>query len=944
MHQNIAGLLSKSDLLVIYVQELLSKQINLDIICITEHFIMSGQEKLLHIPNYKLAACYARQNIKRGGACILVKKGIEYKDLPDIMSHSVRGIIECCAIELPSQKLTILCVYRPPKITNLHQFYENLDIILKKISKPSKKIIMCGDFNIDILKKNRISMDFEYFLMNYDLKLEINKPTRPHSKTCLDNFAHNSKQSCHSETVDFGLSDHTAQIFKMKVNKFSQIKTWKTSRRDISEENLIIFRNHLQNLSFSDIYSTEDPNVAYDNFLDIFQLLYDLCFPFKTVTLRSEKKIKWVSRGIRICSKKQRQLLWKQRLNPTSENKTTFKTYSKKFKKIIKLTQKAQNNFLIKNSKNKSKTSWQIINSTKSISEPITRIKNNNLTITDPNEIAQSFNDFFIDQISDPPLTTTKNNIKITHNPHSIFMTPAVPQDIARVIKSLKNKKSYGYDGISTNVIKFVSSIIANPLSHIINASIFAGTFPDSLKPTIVKPLHKKNSKEEIANYRPIALIPVFSKIFEKVIYESFLSFLTKFNILCDEQKGFRKNKNINMAIYDLINKIMVNVDKKIPICTIFTDMTKAFDYVNHQTLLAKLEAYGIRGNALCLIKSYLSGRLQYTEISKICVKSKREVKYLSSPRKIKYGVPQGSVLGPLLFLLYINDLPRHIPYPCVLFADDSTILIDCLNKELYEREINNSLKLIINWLHNNNLIINLNKTNIMHFYQKILPLNLKINYKEQTIDRVNVAKFLGILIDSQLTWKPQAEEVCKRLSTSAYAIFNLSKKVNVDTLMVAYHGLVVSILRFGVVFWGNCSERETIFKAQKRCIRSIFNLKVTDSCVPFFKKHKILTFPCLYILEVAIFVKTNKNLFPALNDTRMRTNAMRSKYKNILCTGRYNTALFKKNIIGMAPVIFNKLPNCIKDKPLIKFKKLLSSLLTEKCYYSVTDFLNDEL
>ena len=133
--------------------------------------------------------------------------------------------------------------------------------------------------------------------MNFDLKLEINKPTRPHSKTCLDNFAHNSKQSCQSEIIDFGLSDHTAQIFSIKVNKFHKIKKWKTSRRDISEENLIIFRNHLSDLSFSDVYSTEDPNEAYDNFLEIFQLMYNLCFPFKTVILRTEKKIKWLSRG-----------------------------------------------------------------------------------------------------------------------------------------------------------------------------------------------------------------------------------------------------------------------------------------------------------------------------------------------------------------------------------------------------------------------------------------------------------------------------------------------------------------------------------------------------------------------------------------------------------------------------------------------------------------------
>lgn len=176
-----------------------------------------------------------------------------------------------------------------------------------------------------------------------------------------------------------------------------------------------------------------------------------------------------------------------------------------------------------------------------------------------------------------------------------------------------------------------------------------------------------------------------------------------------------------------------------------------------------------------------------------------------------------------------------------------------------------------------------------------------------------------------------------------AYVLYNLSKKVSIDTLLVAYHGLVVSILRFGVIFcWDNCSEREAIFKTQKRCLRAIFSLKITDCCIPIFKTYNILTVPSIYILEIASFVKTNIHLFPTF--TRTRTTAMRSKYKNLLCTGQFNTALLKKNIIGMAPIIFNKLPNSIKDQPFRKFKQLLSSLLLKKCYYSVTDFLNDEL
>lgn len=208
----------------------------------------------------------------------------------------------------------------------------------------------------------------------------------------------------------------------------------------------------------------------------------------------------------------------------------------------------------------------------------------------------------------------------------------------------------------------------------------------------------------------------------------------------------------------------------------------------------------------------------------------------------------------------------------------------------------------------------------------------------------MNSIKFLGILIDSQLTWKPQAEDICKRLSTTAFMLYNLSKKVNLTTILVAYHGLVTSILRFGVIFWGYCSERESIFKAQKRCLRAIFGLKVTVSCVPIFKSQKLLTFPCLYILELVIFVKTNRNLFATLTETRKRSTSLRSQYQNLLHTGTFKTSLLKKSVICMAPVVFNKIPDHMKTLPLMKFKKCFTELLVDKCYYSVQDFLNDTL
>lgn len=946
MHQNIAGLLNKSDLLSVHVQELLLKKIDLDVICITEHFVIAGHENLIDIPNFKMAACYARKTQKRGGSCILIKNIYEYKELKIISGFSVAGVIECCAVELIKQKTIIICIYRPPNWSNISLFYDNLDALLKTVCTSSnKKVVLCGDFNIDIIKRNRFTLDFESLLLNYNLKLEINQPTRLMSKSCLDNIAHNSKQKCHSEIMDLALSDHTAQLLKIPVKKTCIINSWRIRKRKFTKENMLKFKNYLKCLTFADVFETENANEAYDYFIDIFCLLYNLCFPLKWVIVKPDKKIKWISRGIRICSRKQRNLLWKYRRSPTQTNKFIFKTYSHRLKKIIRLTQKAQNNYVINSSENKSKAAWQIINNNKFTKDPLLQINRHNSLIKDPQEIAESFNNFFIDQVQDVASGNSKleKRISIANNPNSIFMPPVIPQDISRAIKSLKNTKSHGYDEITTSVVKFVAEIIAIPLSHVLNTSISSGTFPSNLKKVIIKPIHKKNSKEDMANYRPVALISVFSKVFEKIIYETVDKFLTKNNILCDEQKGFRKQKNINMAIYDLLDNVMPCVDHKTPVCAIYTDMTKAFDYVSHDALINKLYAYGIRGNVLSLIKSYLTNRKQCTEISRICVKTKKELKHLSSYREVKYGVPQGSVLGPPLFILYINDLPRYTQQPMVLFADDSTAIVKCSNKDKYETDINNTLKRIINWLNKNNLIVNLQKTQIMHFHQRLSTEHYDVEFNGQKVDSTNVTKFLGIIIDNKLTWKPHSEEVCKKLSKSAYVLYNLSKKVNIRTVLEAYHGLVVSVLRFGAIFWGNCTERERIFKAQKRCIRSMTGLNNTDSCEPVFKSLKLLTFPSLYIFEVAIFVRTNLHLFTLMDNIRKRPGTVRSQYKNIMFTGRHKTALLRKSILSMGPVIYNKIPPTIKDQSLSIFKKRLTSLLINKCYYSIQDFLTDK-
>lgn len=292
---------------------------------------------------------------------------------------------------------------------------------------------------------------------------------------------------------------------------------------------------------------------------------------------------------------------------------------------------------------------------------------------------------------------------------------------------------------------------------------------------------------------------------------------------------------------------IYPRVDARQPSFALFMDMTKAFDFVDHSILLNKLEIYGIRGNALNLIKSYLTNRTQVTSITKICPRSKIETEYGSGPRIVKFGVPQGSVLGPLLFLIYINDLPNSTNDRMVLFADDCTVVYN------NESDINRSICSIIEWLENNNLLINIDKTKLMHFKQKTNhKLDTKVEYLGKEVELTTTTKFLGVHIDNNLKWQTHIEFLCKKISQSSYSLYLLSKKVSLPSLLVAYHGYVVSRLRYAIIFWGNATNWDKVFKCQKKCVRAMCGLKKTDSCREHFKKFGLLTVPSIYILESA--------------------------------------------------------------------------------------------
>ena len=314
-------------------------------------------------------------------------------------------------------------------------------------------------------------------------------------------------------------------------------------------------------------------------------------------------------------------------------------------------------------------------------------------------------------------------------------------EDILDVIKELENK-STGPFSIPVDLLKMIPDLIIFPLCEIINLSFSTGKFPDSLKIAKVIPIFKSGSVLEVTNYRPISLLSIFDKIIEKLLYKQLYDFLSNNNILFDNQFGFRKNRSTTLALIQITERIRESIDNKKFGCGIYIDLSKAFDTVNHDILLKKLEHYGVRDTSLIWFKSYLKNRKQYVYVNGES----------SSLEILTCGVPQGSVLGPLLFLIYINDLPNiSKSLEFFLFADDTNIYFENASLKTLERTINTELKKLSNWLIINRLSLNLSKTNfvIFHPYNKKVPYNVTLIISRKAINESQQIKYLGII-----SWK----------------------------------------------------------------------------------------------------------------------------------------------------------------------------------------------
>lgn len=558
--------------------------------------------------------------------------------------------------------------------------------------------------------------------------------------------------------------------------------------------------------------------------------------------------------------------------------------------------------------------------------------------LSDVSCAAQEFNDFFLDSIdsliqllgsANPPLV--ENSIR-----SSIFLSPIDISETKEIIRKVAVKNSAGYDGIPCSILIHIIDFIAPVLTELINSSFCQGIFPDNLKTAIVIPIHKKNDSMDIANYRAVCLLSVFSKVYENAFYNRLIKFINNNNIFYKYQFGFRKGLSTQDAMVSFINYILEQLDKNQKVVGIFFDFTRAFDMVDHSILLKKIYNYGIRGPAYNWLCSYLSNRTQ-----KVILKSGAK-EYHSDLRSLRVGVPQGSTLGPLLFLLFINDINKTLNFGHVsLFADDTAAVASDNDFKSLSQKASMCTKNMENYCNNNGLLLNTSKSQLISFTTRENNCSLLVKTSSKSLIQSPAVKFLGIEIDCNLSWFPQIEIVLKKLSMSCFALWQMRKLVNKQTLLAYYYAYVNSILSYGIITWGNSTRITDVLIMQKRIIRTICFKPITHSCRDLFKQLNILTVISVYIFNCVMYVKSNiENFTQTLEATQYNL-----RHGSHIRLPPHKLSLLSNSSYVMPARLFNNLPMRIKNiENINRFKKSLKSLLLEHSFYTVHEYFSTPL
>ena len=707
--------------------------------------------------------------------------------------------------------------------------------------------------------------------------------------------------------------------------------------RSFKSYNKSAFRQDLKNVPWQvALNNPEDLEGCVQTWNKLFTQVAEDHAPTKTRRVRGTPT-PWMTSEIATLMRDRNYHLKKAKGNKTNFHWKQYRALRNKVQRKIKKSKSEYYCNLIKDSRNNPSDLWKSVKEAIPGSNPrkdnITSLISDGITHTNPTSMSSIFNKFFATigvKLAEKFTMNTPTTNGVNQASSNFAFKTISCESVTKKIKELKPNKAVGLDKVSSRMLKDAADIVAPSLTSLFNISINNGCFPSTWKLAKISPLFKKGSKQDPSNYRPISVLPTISKLLEKAVHMQLYSYLRDNNLLSQKQFGFRLNSSTVTASAMFTDKTLSAMDKGQLTGAVFIDLTKAFDTVNHSILLSKLCSLGVLNDspAYNWFESYLSNRCQVT----VCNGTK------SCPETVQIGVPQGSILGPLLFTLYINDLPDYLEHCDVtLYADDTVLFISDKSLHNIKSYMNSDLEKLNNWLKLNHLTLSISKSKFMIIgssqrLNKIDSISFKVDNID--LDEVSSFKYLGIVINNRLNWQDHVDQMFSKINKKLGLLKRIRYCLPLDARLMFFNSYVLPLFDYADIVWGDRGNSTLMLQLQSlhnKAAKIILDLPIGSSASEALNKLKWKTLARRRAEHRAIFIyKCLNNLF----SHRFNIEFNRDKHEyNTRCKNNIRKSASRRNwghwtSINFASNDWNKLDLSIRQSPsLASFKRVLRNV-----------------
>ena len=800
-HLNIRSLMSKHE----EIKDLLMDS-NLDFLCLSESWLHSKiQPGLIDVPGFK---CFRkdRSTGKGGGVVIYIRDSLKCTEFDPNIDTPIEHL--CLNISLSARMhFRLMVIYNPPSHDN--SFYVNLQKLLKFVSHKSEVIIF-GDFNIDWSNRCK-RKKLKTITGKFDLSQIVTGATRitKSTRSQIDLiFTNKEERITKVFNLVTGLSDHnlTLAVRKLTKKRFPDRNNQKSNPLTIPRCDLEKLERELGGVQWDGLLNDNDPSECCNELMNIVSAIVGKFLKTRKYSNRKQS-LPWINASIRKLMK-QRDLALKTALKSSlNTDMALFKGLRNRVTKELRNAKAEYYISAITNARGNSASIWKQINSLikPSKKEIISELKINNNIISESEEIAEEFNNFFIKSVEE--LAHNFKHIRTQsvgnqdNESTSLFVLKQTNRaEVLKIIDKFSNSHSKDLFNLDTAFLKKYSKMLVDPLTHLINLSIKTGKFPDGWKKSRVIPIFKSGAADQTCNYRPISILPVFSKVLEKIVAAQLMDHLETHSHLHSLQFGFRSNHSTESANCFFVDQLKLFIDRGNMVGAVFLDLKKAFDTINHDILISKLSNYNFSDITLKWFKSYLCNREQC-----VVINNKQ-----STLLGCNTGVPQGSILGPILFSLYINDLPASCPGAGIqMYADDTVIYVPGRTNTSISTQLTDHLESVSKWLERSCLTLNIKKTVSICFSSRTrsslnvndtTKLDLKIN--GQPVDQVTEVKYLGLRLDPHLKFEKHVQAVNRAAKANLYTFKMIRNCLTSHAANIFMHSMIFSYLGYCATVW----------------------------------------------------------------------------------------------------------------------------------------------